>query len=60
MEIVLDRRLSEARVYPAIDIEKSGTRREELLLPNRFSTKSQSSGAASTACPFRRRWSGSS
>jgi transcription termination factor Rho len=32
MEIVLDRRLSEARVYPAIDIEKSGTRREELLL----------------------------
>jgi transcription termination factor Rho len=33
MEIVLDRRLSEARVYPAIDIEKSGTRREELLLP---------------------------
>jgi transcription termination factor Rho len=33
MEIVLDRRLSEVRVYPAIDIEKSGTRREELLLP---------------------------
>ena len=33
MEIVLDRRLAEARVYPAIDIEKSGTRREELLLP---------------------------
>ena len=33
MEIVLDRRLSEARVYPSIDIEKSGTRREELLLP---------------------------
>ena len=33
MEIVLDRRLAEARVYPSIDIEKSGTRREELLLP---------------------------
>jgi transcription termination factor Rho len=33
MEIVLDRKLSEARVFPAIDIEKSGTRREELLLP---------------------------
>jgi transcription termination factor Rho len=32
MEIVLDRRLAEARVYPSIDIEKSGTRREELLL----------------------------
>ena len=30
MEIVLDRRLAEARVYPSIDIEKSGTRREEL------------------------------
>jgi transcription termination factor Rho len=32
MEILLDRRLAEARVYPSIDIEKSGTRREELLL----------------------------
>jgi len=33
MEIVLDRKLSDVRVYPAIDVEKSGTRREELLLP---------------------------
>jgi transcription termination factor Rho len=33
MEIVLDRKMAEMRVYPAIDIEKSGTRREELLLP---------------------------
>jgi len=32
MEIVLDRKMSEARVFPSIDIEKSGTRREELLL----------------------------
>jgi len=32
MEIVLDRRLSDRRVYPAIDITQSGTRREELLL----------------------------
>ncbi len=32
MEIHLDRRLAERRVYPAIDIERSGTRREELLL----------------------------
>jgi len=32
MEIHLDRRLSERRVFPAIDIGKSGTRREELLL----------------------------
>ena len=32
MELVLDRRLSEKRVFPAIDIPKSGTRREDLLL----------------------------
>lgn len=32
MEMVLDRRLSERRVFPAIDIPKSGTRREDLLL----------------------------
>ena len=32
MELVLDRRLSEKRVFPAIDINRSGTRREELLL----------------------------
>jgi len=32
MEVHLDRRLAEKRVFPAIDIQKSGTRREELLL----------------------------
>ena len=32
MELVLDRRLQEKRVFPAIDIQKSGTRREDLLL----------------------------
>ncbi|MEX0723877.1 MAG: hypothetical protein WD053_08365 [Gracilimonas sp.] len=32
MEIYLDRRISERRVYPAIDIFRSGTRREELLV----------------------------
>jgi transcription termination factor Rho len=32
MEVVLDRSLSEKRVFPAIDINKSGTRREDLLL----------------------------
>ena len=32
MEIVLDRKLSEKRIFPAIDIVKSGTRREDLLL----------------------------
>ena len=32
MEIHLDRRLAERRIFPAIDIDRSGTRREELLL----------------------------
>ena len=32
LEIVLDRRLVDKRVYPAIDINRSGTRREEMLL----------------------------
>ena len=32
MELILDRKLSERRVFPAIDIMKSGTRREDLLL----------------------------
>ena len=33
MEVYLDRKLSEKRIFPAIDINKSGTRHEELLLP---------------------------
>jgi transcription termination factor Rho len=32
MEVHLDRRLSEKRVYPSININRSGTRREELLI----------------------------
>ena len=32
MELVLDRKLQEKRVFPAIDIPKSSTRREDLLL----------------------------
>lgn len=32
MELVLDRKLSEKRIFPAVDITKSGTRREDLLL----------------------------
>lgn len=35
MEVHLDRRLSEKRIFPAIDINKSGTRREDLLLSKR-------------------------
>uniref|UniRef100_A0A832EKH6 Transcription termination factor Rho n=1 Tax=Desulfacinum infernum TaxID=35837 RepID=A0A832EKH6_9BACT len=33
MEIHLDRKLADRRIFPAIDINKSGTRKEELLLP---------------------------
>jgi transcription termination factor Rho len=33
MEIHLDRRLVDKRVFPAIDINRSGTRKEELLMP---------------------------
>jgi transcription termination factor Rho len=33
MELVLDRRLADRRVFPAIDISQSGTRKEERLLP---------------------------
>lgn len=34
MELVLDRRLAERRVYPAVDVMTSGTRREDLLFDN--------------------------
>jgi transcription termination factor Rho len=34
MELVLDRRLADRRIYPAIDVNRSGTRREEKLLNN--------------------------
>ena len=33
MELVLDRKISDLRIYPAVDIFLSGTRREELILP---------------------------
>ncbi|MGL4307262.1 MAG: transcription termination factor Rho [Cetobacterium sp.] len=35
MDIHLDRNLAELRIYPAIDIQKSGTRKEELLIPKK-------------------------
>ncbi|HHK67269.1 MAG TPA: transcription termination factor Rho, partial [Candidatus Acetothermia bacterium] len=35
MELILDRNLSNKRIYPAIDLEQSGTRKEELLLPEK-------------------------
>ena len=33
-ETILDRKIADKRIYPAIDITKSGTRREELLFKN--------------------------
>jgi transcription termination factor Rho len=38
-EIVLDRKLADKRVFPAIDIQKSGTRKEELLVDQASLTK---------------------
>ena len=35
MELILDRTLSNKRIYPAIDVEQSGTRKEELLLSSK-------------------------
>jgi len=35
MEIYLDRRLADRRIFPAIDITRSGTRKEELLIPEK-------------------------
>jgi transcription termination factor Rho len=33
MELVLDRKLSDKRIFPAIDLSQSGTRKEERILP---------------------------
>ena len=40
LELHLDRRLAERRIFPAIDIRRSGTRREELLWRKRISKNS--------------------
>ena len=39
MEMVLDRRLADRRIYPAMDINRSSTRKEELLLPEEVLAK---------------------
>ncbi len=39
MELVLDRQLAEQRIWPAIDVNKSGTRKEEKLLSPSFLEK---------------------
>ena len=58
MEIHLDRKLVDKRVFPAIDIQKSGTRKEELLHRRaRTSTASGCSARCSTRSRRSRRWS---
>src|SRR5215472_14932319 len=39
MEVILDRKLSDKRVFPAIDIQRSGTRKEELIIPKEDLTR---------------------
>jgi len=58
MEVHLDRKLSEKRIFPAIDMNRSGTRREEMLLsPREYDTimairKAFSSGSSSEVTEF--------
>ncbi|HQE67210.1 MAG TPA: transcription termination factor Rho [Bacillota bacterium] len=58
MEVHLDRKLSEKRIFPAIDMNRSGTRREEMLLtPKEYETimtirKAFSSGSSSEVAEY--------
>ena len=53
MELHLDRQLSERRIFPAIDLNKSGTRREDLLLsPEEFAVMTALRRAMSTGNPM--------
>ena len=51
MEIHLDRRMAEKRIYPSINVNRSGTRREELLLQARTSCR-RSGSCASCSTPW--------
>ena len=46
-EIILDRKVSDKRVFPAIDVARSGTRKEDLLVPRISSRRSTCCGASS-------------
>lgn len=53
MELILDRRLAERRIFPAIDVQRSGTRKEEmLLLPEELEMIWQFRKATSGAAPW--------
>ena len=56
MEIHLDRRMAEKRIYPAINVNPSGTRREELLLEAPILQKSGFCGNCSTTWTSWPRW----
>jgi transcription termination factor Rho len=53
MELVLDRHIADKRIFPAIDINRSGTRKEELLLSEWSSTASTCCATSSRTCPRR-------
>ena len=58
MEVVLDRHIADKRIFPAIDINRSGTRREDLLLRRGSSSTASTCCATSwRTCPAPRRWS---
>jgi hypothetical protein len=57
MELHLDRRMAEKRVYPAINVNRSGTRREELLLKPKSCRRSGSCASCCTAWTTSTRWS---
>jgi transcription termination factor Rho len=57
MEMNLDRKLADRRIFPAIDIMRSGTRKEELLLDENTCSASGSCARSSTSSTWSRRWS---
>ena len=56
MEIHLDRRMAEKRIYPSINVNRSGTRREELLLRRTSCRRSGSCASCSTRWTTSKRW----
>ena len=56
-EIILDRKVADKRIFPAMDITRSGTRKEELLIDPQRSRRCMSSAASSTRWARSMRWS---